>query len=100
MGSSGLKSDALASPTPDSAKSSKEFDLEQAEFECPHHLEVSHHSICILRMTKKVPFVGPQHLPKFWGKQPKATTKVTTKATKYGVIRPAPSAMRFKLCCL
>ena len=24
-----------------------------------------------------VPFIGPCHLPKFWDKKPKATTKVT-----------------------
>ena len=27
--------------------------------------------------SKKKLFVGPSHLPKFWGKKPKATTKVT-----------------------
>ena len=31
----------------------------------------------------KAPFVGPCHLPNFRGKKPKATTKVTLRATKY-----------------
>ena len=28
-------------------------------------------------MNNRVPFIGPHHLPKFWFKKPKATTKVT-----------------------
>ena len=35
-----------------------------------------HHWNCIHRMTKEW-FIGSRHLPKFWGKKPKATTKVT-----------------------
>ena len=39
-------------------------------YDCPHH------SNCIHFLAKRW-FVGPCHLPKFWGKKPKATTKVT-----------------------
>ena len=42
----------------------KQILLHMAGFECPHHNMVS------------PPFVGPYHLPKLWGKKPKATTKV------------------------
>ena len=31
--------------------------------------------------TDKIPFIGPTTFPKFWGKNPKATTKVTQRAT-------------------
>ena len=46
------------------------FLLQQVGFECLHH------SSCIY-FRAKVSFVGPCHLPKFWGKNIKATTKVT-----------------------
>ena len=46
------------------------FLLQQVGFECLHH------SSCIY-FRAKVSFVGPCHLPKFWGNNIKATTKVT-----------------------
>ena len=41
--------------------------------------DYSHCSNCI-HIRAKISFIGLQHLPKLWGKKPKATTKVTLKS--------------------
>ena len=64
----------LASPSPVGAKSSNNFFC--VRFECPHHLMVSL-PLNLHSQKGKVPFVSPCYLPKFWGKKPKATTKMT-----------------------
>ena len=46
------------------------FDLPTATTSlCPHHLTCHHHWSCIHFWAKQW-FVGPHHLPKFWGKKP------------------------------
>ena len=52
-------------------------------FVCPHHLWCPHHSSCIHPWAKQW-FIGPHYLPKFWGKNPKATTKVTLMSHQQG----------------
>ena len=50
--------------------------LHKVGFECLHHLMVSP-SLNLHAYCSKVPFRGPHHLPQYWGKKLKATTKVT-----------------------
>ena len=42
----------------------------------PHHLCMQK-LLKLYSQTNKIPFVGPCYLAKFWGKKPRATTKVT-----------------------
>ena len=58
----------------------------KAEFGQTHHLMVSP-PLNLHSENDKVPFVGPWHLPKFWGKKPKATTKVTITSQSIAQIR-------------
>ena len=68
---------------PVSAKSSNKFFC--IRFECHHHLTVSP-SLNLHSQNERVPFIGHYYLPKFWLKKPKATTKVTLKATNDPVL--------------
>ena len=69
-------SKVFASPVPVSARRSDKFFCFKVLFECPLHLRVSP-PLNLHSQNDKVPLVRPNHLPKFWGKKPKATTKVT-----------------------
>ena len=64
----GRNSKALASPLPQSAKSSNEINYISVRFESPPH-------ICVLTtqtaLTDRISFVGPQHFPKIVGQKGK-----------------------------
>ena len=69
----GLAAKVFVSFLPESAKqknvNSKLGLSVSTTFDCPYF------SNCI-HTRAKVSFVGPHYLPKFWGKKPKATTKM------------------------
>ena len=75
----GHKWDAFASSAPVNAKSSNGFGYRRqvlnlsTAYECP--------PLNPQLLSDKIAFVRPHHLPKLWGKKPKATTKVTLRAT-------------------
>ena len=76
----------FASPLAKSAKSST--------FLTASRSSVSHHSSCIHFLSKTV-IHRSLHLPKFWGKKPKATIKVTvTSHQKYSVVQITGLATR------
>ena len=56
--------------------------------------DCSHHSSCIYIQAKRL-FIGPCHLPKFWAKKPKVTTKVTL--TSHQNIKTR-GKKRFQIC--
>ena len=56
-------------PTTSKCKQFKIFFYHLVVVECPHHLTRHHHWSCIHFWAKKW-FLGPHHLPKFWGKKP------------------------------
>ena len=57
-------------------KKFKQIFLLNIGFVCPYHIMVCP-SLNLHSQNDKVPLVGSCHLLKFWGKKPKATTKVT-----------------------
>ena len=65
-----LVPEVFASSLPESLKSFEYL----ITCDCPHHSSCFH-------FRAKVSFISPRHLPKFWDKKSKATTKVTQLAT-------------------
>ena len=78
LGASGgttARAQSFCTPATYECKKFKQYVLHKVGFECLHHLMLSPplnlHAYC-----SKVPFRGPHHLPQYWGKKLKVTTKV------------------------
>ena len=76
----GHEQNVFQSQTHVSSKCSNKLYYSKLGLSVPTTSGYSHHSSCI---HTRVTFVGSCHLLKFWGKKPKATTKVTLRATNH-----------------
>ena len=72
-------------PTTFECRKFKPIKLHQVGFECSQYLWVSSR-LKLYSYKRKLPFVCPYHLPKFGGKKPETTTKVTIRTTNNHII--------------